>query len=148
MYQRQAQSLADQLAVPAAQAAAHLGIERLRVIGDSLLVVKQAGIETFSKLVSLPAAAARPEFRLLPESELCLRQVQGRWQCKHEGLVPLLARVQQLQQEFETFSIEHVLRCGNASLCLHSSRGLSLCCRDNENSCPQGQQHSGGRAVQ
>lgn len=40
-------------------------------------------------------------------------QVAGQYQCRNEGLQPLLARVRELKAGFDIFSIQHVLRSVN-----------------------------------
>lgn len=76
--QRQTNNVAEYCGlIVGLEAAVQLGIKRLLVIGDSLLIV---------------------------------RQVAGQYQCKNEGLQPLLARVRELKANFHFFSIQHVLR--------------------------------------
>lgn len=48
------------------------------------------------------------------DSELVVRQMQGRYKVKNEGLKPLFARAKQLAGEFRSLQFEHVPRAENA----------------------------------
>jgi ribonuclease HI len=47
---------------------------------------------------------------LRSDSKLVVNQVNQRWQCRDESLIPLLGRVRGLAQRFETFAIEWIPR--------------------------------------
>lgn len=52
--------------------------------------------------------------RVHMDSELVVRQLQGRYRVRHPGLQPLFAAVQRLRGRFDVFHIEHVPRAANA----------------------------------
>lgn len=52
--------------------------------------------------------------RLRLDSELVVRQIEGRYKVKHPDLKPYHARVMALAGEFSSFSVEHVRRKDNA----------------------------------
>lgn len=51
-----------------------------------------------------------PSLKVLSDSELLVRQMQGRYKVKSPGLIDLYARARALVRKLEHFSIEHVLR--------------------------------------
>jgi ribonuclease HI len=52
--------------------------------------------------------------RVRMDSELVVRQMQGRYRVRHPRLQPLFGAVQQLRARFEALHIEHVPRAANA----------------------------------
>lgn len=50
---------------------------------------------------------------IISDSELLVRQIQGRYRVRSEDLKPLHARATSLIQSIEAFSIKHVLRSNN-----------------------------------
>ena len=70
------------------------------------------------KAVLLGAALARElgasEVEVVGDSELIVRQIQGRYKVKDAGLKPLHAQARQALSEFENWSIRHVKRAHNA----------------------------------
>jgi len=48
------------------------------------------------------------------DSELLVRQVNGRYRVKNEGLKPLYLRAMQLLKSFSAYRVEHVRREANA----------------------------------
>jgi ribonuclease HI len=52
--------------------------------------------------------------RLRIDSELVVRQIEGRYRVKNPDLKPLHARVMELTRRFDRFSVEHVRRKDNA----------------------------------
>ena len=53
------------------------------------------------------------EVEVWSDSELMVRQLQGRYQVKNEGLRPLFVEASRLSRRFAAFRIEHTLRGGN-----------------------------------
>jgi ribonuclease HI len=51
-----------------------------------------------------------PSLKVLSDSELLVRQMQGRYKVKSMGLIDLYDRARALVRKLEHFSIEHVLR--------------------------------------
>jgi len=51
-----------------------------------------------------------PSLKVLSDSELLVRQMQGRYRVKSPGLIELYERAQSLVRKLQHFSIEHVLR--------------------------------------
>jgi ribonuclease HI len=54
-----------------------------------------------------------PSLKVLSDSELLVRQMQGRYKVKSPGLIDLYDRARALVRKLEHFSIEHVLRAYN-----------------------------------
>jgi ribonuclease HI len=52
-------------------------------------------------------------FKVLSDSELLVRQMQGRYKVKSPGLIDLYNRARALVRKLEHFSIDHVLRESN-----------------------------------
>jgi probable phosphoglycerate mutase len=51
-----------------------------------------------------------PSVKIYSDSELLVRQMQGRYKVNNPGLQQLFARAQALVRKLESFHIEHVLR--------------------------------------
>jgi probable phosphoglycerate mutase len=51
-----------------------------------------------------------PSLKVLSDSELLVRQMQGRYKVKSPGLIDLYAQARALVRKLEHFSIDHVLR--------------------------------------
>jgi len=49
------------------------------------------------------------------DSELLVRQIQGRYRVKNPALQPLMAEVRTLLSRFDTWEVDHVPRSGNAA---------------------------------
>jgi len=54
--------------------------------------------------------AAAAELKVLSDSELLVRQMQGRYKVKSPGLIDLYDRARALVRKLDHFSIDHVLR--------------------------------------
>ena len=54
-----------------------------------------------------------PSVKIYSDSELLVRQMQGRYKVSNPGLQQLYARAQSLVRKLQSFHIEHVLREGN-----------------------------------
>lgn len=50
------------------------------------------------------------ELRIYTDSELVARQFNGLYRVKHPGLIPLLARVRELEKDFKVVLVEHIPR--------------------------------------
>ena len=61
---------------------------------------------------ALRQSASDVDLRL--DSELIVRQIQGRYKVKNAALKPLHAELQQLAEKFEKFKIRHIPRAQNA----------------------------------
>lgn len=70
----------------------------------------QALIAALEKVIDL--GARQVDIRL--DSELVVRQVEGRYRVKKAGLKPLYLRVGKLLGQLDGFTISHVPRCQNA----------------------------------
>jgi ribonuclease HI len=94
------------------QAALDLGVRRLDVQGDSMLVVNQARrCRAPAARAGCRAARCRPAVRARPPPSAAPRaQVLGTWQCRHPGLQPLHARAVELTQAFDDLTIAHMPR--------------------------------------
>ncbi len=60
------------------------------------------------------AALGYPEVTVYADSELLVKQVNGQYRVKNEGLKPLFVRAMQLLRGFRRFSVVHVRREQNA----------------------------------
>jgi len=67
-------------------------------------------IAALEKAIKL--GAAKVDIRL--DSELVVRQLQGRYRVKNEALRPLYLRVKELLDQFEGFALKHIPREQNA----------------------------------
>ena len=92
------------------QAARDLGVRRLLVTGDSILVVNQAS-PSLAPWLQCAACSL-----LLTGGTALGLQVTGRWQVHHPGLQPLHNQAMELKQSFEEFTIRHMPRCACAAL--------------------------------
>lgn len=70
------------------------------------------GLEVVGRLQSAGVGGARLE--IFMDSELVVRQVEGRYKVKNERLRPLFLRVKELLADFPGWSIHHVPRAKNA----------------------------------
>jgi ribonuclease HI len=61
--------------------------------------------------MALEQGCDQVEIRL--DSELIVRQIQGRYQVKHEALKPLFQEVKKLLAQFRSWSVAHVPRAEN-----------------------------------
>ena len=66
------------------------------------------------KGIELAAARGGTELELVGDSELVVRQVEGRYKVKNAGLKELHAEVKRALRDFDSWSIRHVRRAENA----------------------------------
>jgi len=64
--------------------------------------------------IELAAAHGAGELELVGDSELVVRQIEGRYKVKDAGLKKLHAEARRALGAFESWSIRHVRRAGNA----------------------------------
>jgi ribonuclease HI len=64
--------------------------------------------------IELAAAHGATEVELIGDSELIVRQVEGRYKVKNEGMKELHAQAKAALAEFDNWSIRHVKRAHNA----------------------------------
>lgn len=64
--------------------------------------------------IELAAAHGGTELELIGDSELVVRQVEGRYKVKNAGIKPLHAEVKRALRDFDSWSIRHVRREQNA----------------------------------
>jgi ribonuclease HI len=64
--------------------------------------------------IELAAAHGATELELIGDSELIVRQVEGRYKVKNAGMKELHAEVKKALAQFESWSIRHVRREQNA----------------------------------
>ena len=70
-------------------------------------------VAEYSGLLAALDYAARAQYqsiKIFSDSELLVRQMQGRYKVSSPGLKPLFDKAQLLVQKFHVFAIEHVLR--------------------------------------
>jgi ribonuclease HI len=66
------------------------------------------------KGIELAAARGGTELELVGDSELVVRQVEGRYKVKNAGIKPLHAEVKRALRGFDSWSIRHVRREQNS----------------------------------
>lgn len=66
------------------------------------------------KGIERAAALGASDLELVGDSELVVRQVEGRYKVKNAGIKPLHAEVKQALRDFDSWSIRHVRRAENA----------------------------------
>jgi ribonuclease HI len=66
------------------------------------------------KGIELAAQHGASELELVGDSELVVRQVEGRYKVKNAGMKELHAEVRQALRDFDSWSIRHVRRAENA----------------------------------
>jgi ribonuclease HI len=64
--------------------------------------------------IELAADHGASELELIGDSELVVRQVEGRYKVKNAGIKPLHAAVKRALGDFDSWSIRHVRRAENA----------------------------------
>jgi ribonuclease HI len=64
--------------------------------------------------IELAAARGASELELIGDSELVVRQVEGRYKVKNAGMKELHEEVKRALREFDSWSIRHVRRAENA----------------------------------
>jgi ribonuclease HI len=64
--------------------------------------------------VELASAHGATELELIGDSELVVRQIEGRYKVKHADMKELHTRAKALLAEFDSWSIRHVKRAQNA----------------------------------
>lgn len=63
--------------------------------------------------IELAAVQGATELELIGDSELVVRQVEGKYKVKNAGIKPLHAEVKRALSDFDTWSIRHVRRAEN-----------------------------------
>jgi ribonuclease HI len=63
--------------------------------------------------IELGAANGANDLELVGDSELVVRQVEGRYKVKNAGIKPLHAEVKRALRDFDSWSIRHVRRAEN-----------------------------------
>jgi ribonuclease HI len=66
------------------------------------------------KGIELAAAHGATDLELIGDSELVVRQVEGRYKVKNAGMKELHAEVKKALRDFDSWSIRHVRRAENA----------------------------------
>jgi ribonuclease HI len=64
--------------------------------------------------IELASAHGATQVELVGDSELVVRQVEGRYKVKNADLKPLHARAKEMLSEFDNWEIRHVKRAQNA----------------------------------
>lgn len=64
--------------------------------------------------IELAAAHGASELELIGDSQLVVRQVEGRYKVKNAGMKELHAEVKRALRDFDSWSIRHVRRAENA----------------------------------
>lgn len=64
--------------------------------------------------IELAAEHEGTELELIGDSELVVRQVEGKYKVKNAGIKPLHAEVKEALRSFDSWSIRHVRRAENA----------------------------------
>ncbi len=64
--------------------------------------------------IELALAHGADEIELIGDSELIVRQIEGRYKVKNAGMKPLHAKAKELLAKFDKWSIRHVKRAENA----------------------------------
>jgi ribonuclease HI len=86
--------------------------EILAELGEYLGIQTNNFAEYSGLLIALEYAVEEkyPSLKVLSDSELLVRQMQGRYKVKSPGLIELYDRAKVLVRKLQHFSIEHVLR--------------------------------------
>ncbi len=86
--------------------------EILAELGEYLGLQTNNFAEYSGLLIALEYAIEEkyPSLKVLSDSELLVRQMQGRYKVKSPGLIDLYERAQTMVRKLQHFSIEHVLR--------------------------------------
>ena len=66
------------------------------------------------------------EVKVLSDSQLLVRQINGQYRVKNEGLKPLYEEAVQLSAQFTHFSIEHIPREQNTQADAMANRAMNL----------------------
>ncbi|MCG0274739.1 MAG: ribonuclease HI family protein [Thermosediminibacteraceae bacterium] len=72
------------------------------------------------------------EIEVFSDSELMVKQINGEYQIKNEGIKRLYNQVTQLVQEFKKFSINHIKREQNKRADELANEGIDLALNDEE----------------
>jgi len=64
--------------------------------------------------IELAASLGASEVELIGDSELVVRQVEGKYKVKNPGIKPLHEEVKRTLRDFDSWSIHHVKRAENA----------------------------------
>lgn len=100
--------------------------EELAARAEYLGVCTNNVAEYRALLLGLDEALARGcgELAISLDSELIVRQIQGRYKVKNETLLPLYAQVQQRLARLRNWSISHVLRAQNSRADQLANQGI------------------------
>ena len=74
------------------------------------------------------SALAVTDITVYADSELVVKQVNGAYRVKNEGLKPLFVRALQLLRGFASFRVEHVRRAQNAAADALANEAMDLRC--------------------
>lgn len=72
------------------------------------------------------------EIEVFSDSELMVKQINGQYQIKNEGIKRLYSQVSQLMKEFKSFSINHVKREFNRRADELANEGIDMALGDEE----------------
>ena len=100
--------------------------EELAARAEYLGVCTNNVAEYRALLLGLDEALARgcQQLAISLDSELIVRQIQGRYKVKNETLLPLYAQVQQRLARLGSWSISHVLRAQNSRADQLANQGI------------------------
>lgn len=100
--------------------------EELAARAEYLGVCTNNVAEYRALLLGLDEALARgcQQLAISLDSELIVRQIQGRYKVKNETLLPLYAQVQQRLARLRNWSINHVLRAQNSRADQLANQGI------------------------
>jgi ribonuclease HI len=90
--------------------------EVLRDVGETIgeATNNVAEYKALLRGIELAAAHGATDLKLRGDSELVVRQVEGRYKVKNAGMKPLYQQVMKALREFDAWSIDHVRREQNA----------------------------------
>ena len=84
-------------------------------------------VAEYTALLSLLKNALTKNIRTLhicSDSQLLVFQLQGKYQVRHEHLIPLKREVDMLKKQFTAFTIEHIRRAYNKEADALANRGI------------------------
>jgi ribonuclease HI len=90
--------------------------EVLREVGETIgeATNNVAEYKALLRGIELAGEHGATELSLIGDSELVVRQVEGRYKVKNAGIKPLHEEVKRALSSFDSWSIEHVRRAENA----------------------------------
>jgi len=93
------------------------GGEVLEEVGEAIgeATNNVAEYRALLKGIELAAARGATELELIGDSELVVRQVEGRYKVKNAGMKQLHEEVKKALRSFDSWSIRHVRRAENAA---------------------------------